>query len=136
MIGFVLAATAIFDIRDKEIPFRLLYTATILVLVQVFIRLVDKELTVQDSIMTLLPGIFLFITARISGKVGYADAWIVSLIGLTQGLADCFVILTLGLILCGVYAAVLLAFRKVKAKTQIAFIPFMLTAFFIIHYLK
>jgi prepilin signal peptidase PulO-like enzyme (type II secretory pathway) len=97
---------------------------------------VDKEMTAQDFMMTLLPGVFLFLAARITGKVGYADAWIVSLIGAVEGLADCFIILTLSMILCGVFAAVLLAFRKVKAKTQIAFIPFMLVAFLVVNYLK
>jgi prepilin signal peptidase PulO-like enzyme (type II secretory pathway) len=131
MVGLILLSTSIFDIRGKEIPFRILYSSSWLVLTQVLIRFLEERPPINELVLTLLPGMFLFLVARITGKVGYADAWIVCLIGLCEGLADCFVILTLGMVLCGIFATVLLAMHKVKPKTKLAFIPFMMVAFVI-----
>lgn len=77
-------------------------------------------------LLGLLPGIFIFILAFVSGgKIGYGDGVVCIALGLLLGIKKLLFVLLGGLWLCALLSIVLLLLKKANSKSTFPFVPFM-----------
>lgn len=75
----------------------------------------------------LLPGACCFLISLVSREgLGFGDSALITGCGVSLGLWPCLGILFTALLLSGLWAAVLLVFRRVRRGQEIPFVPFLL----------
>lgn len=72
--------------------------------------------------------VFLLVSRWTKEAVGYADSWLIFILGLGLGIRKLLIVLSVAFFCSGILAAVLL-FQKQKRKKEIAFIPFLLVGY-------
>jgi leader peptidase (prepilin peptidase) / N-methyltransferase len=126
-MGGWLLLCSVQDIKRKEIHISMLFIGIILGLVGAFFIL---ETSIQNRILGLALGVMLLLLNVVTkGQIGIADAIIVSTIGITLGFYITSGILLLAVFLSAIVSLVLMILRRVKRKTTIPFIPFLLAGF-------
>ena len=128
-----LAAASIYDIRKKALPVPLAAVILILAAIWDVYLAVRGEAVLYERIFSLLPGVFFIALSLLSAdKVGLGDG--LSMIGTGQltGAVVIFCTMCAAVLLCAVYAVILIAAGKASAKRRIAFIPFLLAGFVIV----
>lgn len=121
-----LAVCALFDIRKKEIPLRMVTAAMLLAAGWNLWRIAEGKLSVGEAGAAVLPGIFFLIIGFCTReKIGYGDGLLLILSGLCIGLHRCFFGLCIGLFCSCAAALFLLGTRRADRNTGIAFVPFL-----------
>ncbi|MBO6000034.1 MAG: prepilin peptidase [Lachnospiraceae bacterium] len=128
-----LGIAAWYDIRKKALPLLLVVVFLLLAVIWDAVLIMKGEAVLYERILAFLPGIFfLALSLMSSDKVGLGDG--LSMIGAGQfaGAAGIFCTMCAAILLCAVYALILLAAGKASPKRRIAFIPFLLAGFIIV----
>ncbi len=90
------------------------------------IHLIRADLTMQEFLLGLIPGIFLLILSLVSrSSIGNGDALTALACGSALGFSYVFPALTLALILCFIYCIVMIILKKLRRSDELAFLPFL-----------
>lgn len=130
--GFVLVyllILSLYDIKEKKVPVAMLVAGGIVGMVVVVYDCMVGNGGWLQSMMGILPGAFLLIVAWATKKAGYADGIVLGIIGALKGYRAGCLILCFSLLLLSVVSIILLLLHKVGRKTQIPYIPFLLSAY-------
>jgi leader peptidase (prepilin peptidase)/N-methyltransferase len=123
-----LIAASYFDLRSRKIPYQILVAGTIVISIHTSSLVVGGQMQIQECATSILPGVFLFLVGYFTRKVGYADAWILCLIGLYLGITDCVMIFCGSLLLAALIAVFLLFIKRANGKTTLPYLPFLTIA--------
>lgn len=75
-------------------------------------------------------GILFFVVSKFTKEaIGYADSWMILLLGIYLGLWDILWLLSISLIISGIVAVILLIKFKYSRKIAFPFIPFLAIAY-------
>ncbi len=121
---------AVFDIKKRVIPIRILIIGGMLGLGICLGQMYQTKQSAMDFMMTfgcsLLPGSFLLLLGFLTGeKVGYGDGLLLLVVGLFLGFYPCLLILCSSLVLLSLCALILLCLRKVNKSSRLPFVPFL-----------
>lgn len=123
----VLMVCSYFDIKEKKVP---LACILIGIAVTVIINMVGKDISLVASMIGATLGILLIIMSRLTkNALGMGDALLVLMIGLGTGIYQTALALFYGLFVTAVVSAVLLCMKRVKRKTEMPFVPFLLIGY-------
>ena len=88
------------------------------------------ELFCMSRIIAILPGILLFLLARVSGeKIGYGDAWTILVMGIYMDVENLIAVGMIAITLSGLAALVLICICKKKRDYEMPFIPFVFAGY-------
>lgn len=122
----IFAVLGIIDIKRKSIDVRLLIIAAVMIAAG---GLFTLEKTLPDRALGLIPGLTMLLCGKITrGGVGTADIVLVLAIGVGTGFFEGAGIVSTSLILCGIFALVVICFSFKKGnvrKKTLPFIPFL-----------
>lgn len=122
IIGLIILGVVDFITKRLPLPVIGLWGA-----LAVFIQVYEGNLLCQTRLIAILPGIFLFILARVTGeKIGYGDAWAVLIMGIYMDVNKLMAAGMIAISISGIAALILIAFCKKKMNYEIPFIPFLL----------
>jgi prepilin signal peptidase PulO-like enzyme (type II secretory pathway) len=122
------------DIKKKKIPvWMLIVTASLTILMAVLSVIGNTGWLVKLVGMAagLLPGAALILLGKITGKVGLADGIILSVIGALEGYMGAIAVLAVSCFIMSIPAMILLALKKVRKETAMAFVPYICVGYLI-----
>ncbi len=123
----LLGVTAFLDAKYKEFPVTVPVTGFVAGLV---LQLVIGRLGIIEIAGGCALGAVFLLVAKISrNAVGYGDGLVLVSTGAFLGITGNVILLMVSLALAVLFAVVMLALKKMKRKSQIAFVPFMLGGF-------
>ena len=73
--------------------------------------------------------LFLFISKLSKEAIGYADSWLILLLGGYLGFRGTMLLLTGAFVITGIFGLAGMALRRLKKKSRIPFIPFLTIAY-------
>ncbi len=126
--GVWLFAVSIMDIRSRKVPVWTLVMGGVLTSA----ACICQKNGYPDIARGMLPGIFLLLTAFVTGKAGYGDGVVLLFLGMTAGAGESFIIFGISLFLAALFSVLLLALRKAGRNTGIPFLPFLTAAWLIV----
>lgn len=135
MVGVLiyLSALSFMDIRERKVSVAWLAAGAIAVcgffLYEGTVVGTDGRELITGSLLGTIPGIFMLVVARLTGKAGYGDGLVLILLGISYGYLCSIVILCLSLFLLSLCSVVLLLCRRVKGSTQMPYLPFLTAAY-------
>lgn len=124
-----LVAGTVFDLKDKCIPKIYLFIwGGCAILYIVFLSVIKKEAdSVVNALIGIIPGVIgLFLAFVTKEQIGFGDGWVISLAGLFLGIKSVLCIVFSAFAFLTVVAMILLINRRVKGKSAIPFVPFLL----------
>ena len=126
VLGAGLSILAFVDARKREIPvLPVVFLGLFLLAVRVFLGAEIGEL-----LSGVVPGLLLLVISFAShGSVGMGDGMMVCIIGIAAGLERTTGILGIAFLAAGIWAAVLLLWKKAGRKTELPFLPFLLIGY-------
>jgi Flp pilus assembly protein protease CpaA len=124
----LLIVLSIYDIRSCTVPFKYLLAGSLLAVAFAISSGMKGNQAWIDITFSLLPGLVLLIGAKVTGSIGYADGWLLMLIGIFFGFRKGLAAFTLSIFMIGLTAMVLLLLRKGKKNRSLPFIPFLTLA--------
>jgi len=129
IVGIFLIIGTITDCKTKKVPGMLVIAFPI---IGMLFSLFFKEGNIWNWILGGVFGACFFILAKVTKEaIGYADAWILTGIGVLLGINTVLTILFGALFLTIPISIILLLFKKGTKKTKLPFIPFLFVAFVI-----
>ena len=129
VFGIYIAVLALEDILKKSIPVSLLLVGILFIPAGIFI-LGKEGFSFSDNALGLIPGAVLLLISYVSrGQIGIADAVLVTLIGAALGIEVVVKVVTAALLLITVFSAIMLILGKLKRKSILPFIPFLLAGY-------
>lgn len=135
---FYLIVLSIFDWREKKVPVVLLAAGTAVAAGYGLHVCVEEAgnpaANMAGLCLGIVPGCFLLLLARLTGKVGYGDGVVMMIVGLTMGYQSCFALLCFSLFLAAVISVALLLLRRADRRTALPYLPF-LTAVYLAGFL-
>ena len=134
LISIILLPCAWWDIRTKKIPTLYLSLFMMFGFIYILINGLSKG-GWELAWMSLLPGIFFLIYARVTGQMGQADGMIIFSVGCFLLPADVLLWIFFAFLFASFYAAYLLIRRKVERHSRFAFVPFLLLAQIFLQYI-
>ena len=129
MLGF-LVYCGILDWKSREIP---VWILTLYSAVSVVLTLVCREETWSSVAVGLCLGlIFLAISKLTKEAIGYADSWLITILGVYLGGQGLTWTLFLASFAAGILALVLLWKNKWKREGGLPFVPFLAVSFLVV----
>ncbi len=126
MLFLFLGSAAYYDIRWKSIPWTILGTGVIFMVICRILQRNDEGIAM---LLAVLPGIVLLFIAWATGEtIGFGDGMSVLLLGGMTGFRNCIWVLCISLMLLSAIAVLLLALKKAGRKTKIPYLPFLFVA--------
>ena len=121
-MGMLVGLSAM-DIQARSIPAKCLCCLNIMV---VLYQLYTQELDLILIAGGCFVGMLFFIISRFTGEsIGYADCWLVLILGIYLGIWGTLEVLMNALFLLAIASIILLIKRKMSRKCTIPFIPFL-----------
>ena len=122
----ILIISSIVDIRKKEISIWAIRACMLVSVIRVIAECVGKNLDAAETIVCLLPGVFLLCMAFLSRQsVGYGDGLLALCAAPALGAnATCLGFLA-AIFISGITSALLLVIKKVGKNSRLPFVPFM-----------
>jgi prepilin signal peptidase PulO-like enzyme (type II secretory pathway) len=129
---FLLVVLSIYDIRSKTVPVRFLLAGSLFTVAVSLSALHTGNQTWIGIAAAMLPGLLLLIGGKVTGSIGYADGWLMLLIGIFLGFQKGVAAFCLSLFLTGLTAIILLLLGKGNKNMRLPYIPFLTVAVTII----
>ena len=125
------------DVKEKKISVTYLKIGALLSFLYLLWEIWNKNMRGKEVMLSLLPGvIFLLLSKLTKEKVGVGDGFVFLVIGICLGSSMTWMVCQLGLILSSVYSLLILLLKRGNRESQIAFIPFIWLAHFLLWSLK
>lgn len=127
MLLIFLGAGAFIDAKTKKIP--VLY-AVIGAAAGVALKIFEGNLDILQTAGGFLVGVILYLLSIISKQaIGSGDGMVLAVTGIVLGFMGNIILLFSSLLAAGLYSGLMLALKKIKKKSSIPFIPFMLVGY-------
>lgn len=128
VFAFYLLAGAVWDIRSRQLPGIWLWVGSLLGGAYAFLQIVGGVRSLQDLILSLLPGLFFYLFAKASQAMGEGDAWLILTAGMLLSFYDLIKLLSIAYFLSAFGAAIILIAERKIRNCRIAFVPFLFLA--------
>lgn len=126
IVGLLLLVLGIQDLRKKQVSFSILLITWILGLGYTFFM----DFSWMDFLRNESLGVVLLLVGKLSqGGIGIGDGLLLLVTGLFLGWQKNCCMFLGGIILCGLVGMILLIGKKVRGKTALPFIPFLLVSY-------
>lgn len=127
----MLALGSIWDIRDKQIPVKLLIAE---IIAGVILMITNQKINWPDDwylyIMGIFIGVVILLAGRFSnGSIGTADGIMLAVIGGVIGYRDTLLLLMNAVMAAALCSIILIILKRGNRKTTIPFFPFMLLGY-------
>lgn len=123
-----LSVCAVWDIRERKIPFMWICLTGVLSLVM---AVLEEQLLF--SALGILPGMILVVMSLITkGGVGMGDAYVCMVTGCFTGMWGSFLVIITGSLLVSVWGMVNIFIRHLSIKRSVPFTPFLLLSYIIV----
>ena len=133
VMGIYLLALAAEDMFKKSIPFLLLAAGAIPAAVSFFD---GQSPSLTDRGLGLAVGLVLLVIAKLSKEmIGYGDAAVFCIAGITLGLRMTAIMTALSLFLLLVYAVTMLARGRLHRKSRVPFLPFVFAGYVLMQFM-
>jgi leader peptidase (prepilin peptidase)/N-methyltransferase len=130
----ILMICSIKDIKEKEIPNKVIITGILLGLA-VCTMSFDTEIVLDSVITCVITGFILYLVSMVTkGGIGMGDMKLMAVCGLFLGFSQTTAVLLISLLLTGVIGIIYILLKKASLKSAIPFAPF-ITAGFVINLL-
>lgn len=121
-IGLFLIICTYMDIKSKEIS---IISCGFWSLSGLVMNMYLYDTGILFILLGMLPALIILIFSLITkGGIGIGDVMVISAMGLNLGLVNSVFVLTIALMVCGLYGLVLICLRIKKYKDKIPFVPF------------
>ena len=127
---FFLAVCALWDMKTKKLPAVWLYGGLLWMGIYAAGQLIMNQRDWRELLLSLLPGVFCYLCARLTKQVGEGDAWLILGMGLCFSLKIVLGIVITAFFLSAVGAMVFMILKSSMKNKRIAFIPFLFCAAF------
>ena len=118
------------DIREKEVSLR---SIIIFSVSGVVINIIITKISLFDMFLGIAVGFSVILIGKLmKDGIGTGDGAVLSSIGILMGGKMCLLIFLMAITISAAVVIVLLAFKKVKMKQQLPFIPYILCAYMLI----
>ena len=122
-----LGAGAFIDAKTKKIP--VLY-AVIGAAAGVTLKIFEENPDILQTVGGFLVGGILYLLSIISKQaIGSGDGMVLAVTGIFLGLIGNILLFSVSLAAAGLYSGIMLTLKKIKRKSSIPFIPFMLLGY-------
>ena len=123
MMLLFLIVCSISDFRERSVKTALLAGMSLLLLL--FCVFITKESLLSVGIGAAIGGVFWLFSYWTREALGYADSWIILLIGIYLGGRKTLYLLTAAFLAAGLFSLVLLVWKRWSGRMSIPFIPFL-----------
>ncbi len=129
VLGILLLATALQDVRTKRISLWIILLGAVLICAGIPFA---KEITIIDRVLGTLVGVVILITSKASrGKIGMGDGYLLCVTGICLGFWSNMELFALALFAAALVSILLLILRLADRKKSIPFVPFLFLAYLI-----
>lgn len=125
-----LAVCALWDMKTKKLPAVWLYGGLLCMGIYAAGQLIMNQRDWLELLISLLPGVFCYLCAKMTKQVGEGDAWLILGMGLCFSLKSVLGILITAFFLAAVGAMVFMIIKRRMKNKRIAFVPFLFCAAF------
>lgn len=119
---------ALWDIRMQKLPGIWLWSGCVVGGVYASLQIIGGERSLENLILSLLPGILCYIFAKISGAMGEGDAWVIITAGLCLRFHELAKVLLAAFFLSAVGSILYLILERNLKNRKIPFVPFLFLA--------
>ena len=127
-----LVALSVFDGREQKVPLGLLGAGILFTMILVagdcFDSSRDWQRIILSSVLGMIPGVFMILSAYITRKMGYGDGLALLAVGMLVGYKRCWGMLYISLMIMCFWCIGILAFRKGTKNTRLPYLPFLTIA--------
>lgn len=127
VVLMLLILCSISDVKKRGVYTWILVAMSMLLLVFCFWG--GEERIVRALMGTIVGCFFLLVSWVTKEEIGYADSWLILLLGGYLGIRGVLVLLTLAFLISGIYGLVGFAIRRLKRESTVPFIPFLTIGF-------
>lgn len=132
IIIFLLVCTVL-DVKTRKLPVWFMLLGSVAAVAFRAINLGEDTVTWVGGIII---GIFFLMLSKWTGEgLGYGDSWMILILGISLGLWDILLLLSIALISSGILAVMLLIRGKWSRKVSFPFIPFLMLGYVGVLYL-
>ena len=125
------------DLKEKKISVTYLKIGVTISVLFLIWEAWHRNVNGKEFVISLLPGLFFLLISKLAKeKVGAGDGYIFLIIGCCLGSSMTWMICQLGLILSSIYSFLILLLKRGNRNSQIAFVPFIWLAHFLLWSLK
>lgn len=132
ILGY-LAVLSVFDWRERKVPLILLESGGICAVICVVYKMIQRPHDFRWLFLTALlgcvPGVFLLVTARFTGKAGYGDGLALLHVGLFTNYKTSTFLLCLSMLLMSFFSVGAVAVKKAGRSTKVPYLPFLTAAY-------
>lgn len=130
MLGYFIILS-IWDIRERQIPQYMLVAGTAIASVILGINVFvvgDVFWKMLTAFCGIIPGVGAMVLAKVSGKIGMGDGWVLLIVGLVSDYKICIAVLGVSMLLMASYSIIMLIVRRVTRDTMLPYLPFLTAA--------
>lgn len=122
-----LAVLSVYDIRTGKIPVVWLIagSAAAAGVMGYQIYMGNYRTFFQQILPAWIPGGFFLIMGKTTGKVGYADGWVLMILGSILGFTVAMAAFLAGIFIAAAAAGILLVLKRVGKNDRLPFLPFL-----------
>lgn len=121
----LLGICAIYDLRSKTIPAMWIWGILGFTIVYRLTIIISGQGTITNSLLCLIPGIFLLIISRCGKLVGSGDGWLIIAEGLFWEWTLLICVLVYSFLVAGIFSIGYLIMGRRDRKETIPFVPFL-----------
>ena len=125
---FYLLAGSVWDIRTKKLPSLYIWAGCVGMGAYAFYQLICLRRTLGDLLISLLPGILVYLFAKVCQTIGEGDAWIIFIMGMVLSFFDLSKVLMLAFFLSAAGSIFILLIRQRIENMKIPFVPYLFLA--------
>lgn len=116
---------SVFDLADRRVPLFMMAAGSLAAVLQIATSLWEKEVFMGEYLIGWLPCALFLAAAYGTGKVGYADGWLLWIVGSVLTYRQCIVSFFISLCLISGISILLIVMRRANRNTQLPYIPFL-----------
>lgn len=129
--GWLLTAS-VMDIRSRRIPVWLLALGGLGAGAALIYGGADVSTEWPGLLMGCVPGLFILLTAAVTGKAGTADGFALIFMGLCLKGKMCLAVFMISLLLIAVFAGIMLTLRRIGRNTELPYLPFLFVSWMLV----
>lgn len=132
LIIFLLVCT-ILDLKTRKLPVWFMFLGSTAAII---FRIVNWDSDAINWFGGIIIGIFFLMLSKWTREgLGYGDSWMILILGISLGLWDILLLLSIALICSGILALMLLIKGKWSRKVSFPFVPFLMLGYVGVLYL-
>ncbi|MDE7251502.1 MAG: hypothetical protein K2O32_00955 [Acetatifactor sp.] len=120
---------AVLDWREQKVPLMLLWGGCGMALgFHIFTLLqnvTDWRWLLISALLGMLPGLAMLIVARLTGKAGYGDGFVLLNVGLWTDYKTCVLVLCFSMLFMSCFSIGMLLTKRAGKSTKLPYIPFL-----------